>query len=135
MSEAIPAPLADDDEDVSWALKTAAVQWKRGELTDAIQWLRRAVDTALEVGNAQRATELERVANELAERWLAAASSVAPPPVAEKEEEPPPSVRAILDSIHETLEEAASQGLVPDPIGAATPLTQEDESAKSDDDR
>ena len=26
----IPAPLEDDDDDVAWALQTAAVQWQRG---------------------------------------------------------------------------------------------------------
>lgn len=37
----IPLPL--DDDDVAWALQTAAVQWRRGAKPDAVLWLRRAV--------------------------------------------------------------------------------------------
>jgi hypothetical protein len=122
-SSEIPAPLPDDDDDVSWALNTAKVQWKRGELVDAVQWLRRAVDSAREIGNDGRAAELEQAADELAERVLSRAAPSAPPNTNQSQTDPPPSVRAILDSIHETLEEAASQGLVPEPLDASTPLT------------
>ena len=39
-STGIPAPIDGDDDDVAWALQTAAVEWKRGAQTDAIAWLR-----------------------------------------------------------------------------------------------
>ena len=32
----IPPPVEGDDDDVAWALQTAAVQWKRGAYADAI---------------------------------------------------------------------------------------------------
>jgi hypothetical protein len=114
VSDAIPAPLADDDDDVSWALKTAAVQWNRGQLADALQWLGRAVDSALESGNTDRAAELQRAASQLEKRTSSSSSP---------SEIPAPSARAILDSIHETLQEAASQGLMPEPVAGSDPLT------------
>lgn len=119
--DAIPAPLADDDDDVSWALKTAAVQWRRGQLADAIEWLKRAVESALEIGNDARAAELEQLTNDVSRTLQSARSS--PPAVRPPSEIPAPSARAILDSIHETLEEAASQGLMPtEPVGNPAPL-------------
>lgn len=61
--DVIPVPHDDDDDDVAWALQTAAVQWRRGAKPDAVLWLRRAVESAMEVGHVQRATELnERIA-------------------------------------------------------------------------
>jgi hypothetical protein len=116
----MPAPLADDDEDVSWALTTATVHFKRGELADARRWLRRASDRALEIGNTARASELEQAATALAERPQPARPPDAPS--AAEQDGPAPSVRAILDSIHETLEEAASQGLITDRTAGAAPL-------------
>jgi hypothetical protein len=56
--DVIPAPLENDDDDVAWALQTAAVQWRRGAKPDAVLWLRRAVESAMEVGHDQRAMEI-----------------------------------------------------------------------------
>ncbi|MEB2321695.1 MAG: cyclic nucleotide-binding domain-containing protein [Sorangiineae bacterium] len=86
-SPGIPSPLDDDDDDVAWALQTAAVQWKRDAFADALVWLRRAVESAVEVGNAARAGELGLAASELARAIESAAS---PPPVAW----PPPGLEA-----------------------------------------
>jgi hypothetical protein len=69
-SAAIPPPRDDDDDDVAWALQTAQVQWKRGAHADAIVWLRRAADSALSVGNLDRATDLSRSATQLTEQML-----------------------------------------------------------------
>jgi hypothetical protein len=60
IADAIPPPLADDDDDVAWALQTAAVQWKRGLYADALVWLERAVESAIEIGNPARASELQQ---------------------------------------------------------------------------
>jgi hypothetical protein len=77
----IPPPLDGDDDDVAWALQTAAVQWKRGAFADAIVWLRRAVDSAIQAGQAERASDLSGAAWRLTERMLAQADAVitAPP--------------------------------------------------------
>src|SRR6185503_18055828 len=77
----IPPPLDSDDDDVAWALQTAAVQWKRGAFADAIVWLRRAVDSAIQAGQAERASDLSGAAWRLTERMLAQADAVitAPP--------------------------------------------------------
>ena len=77
----IPPPLEEDDDDVAWALQTAAVQWERQAYADAIEWLRRAVESALETGHAARAAELSQAADSLTEAVLGeAAEAYEPPP-------------------------------------------------------
>lgn len=63
-SSRFPEPLADDDDDVAWALQTAKVQWNRGARPDAVVWLRRAADSADSLGNVWRANDLRRLADE-----------------------------------------------------------------------
>src|SRR3954464_8649847 len=60
-----PEPLEDDDDDVAWALQTAKVQWTRGGQADAIVWLGRAADSADQLGNVWRASDLRRMADDL----------------------------------------------------------------------
>ncbi len=55
----LPAPLPNDSEDVVFALSTAAVVFRRGDLDDARKWVRRAVDAAQASGDAARAEALE----------------------------------------------------------------------------
>lgn len=62
---AFPEALPDDDDDVSWTLQTAAVQWKRSAHLEAVTWLRRAVESARGRGRVVRAWDLERQADEL----------------------------------------------------------------------
>jgi hypothetical protein len=66
---AFPKALDDDDDDVAWALQTAAVQWERGGHADAVVWLRRAAQAAVESGEFGRAADLERGAREV-ESWV-----------------------------------------------------------------
>src|SRR5450432_2583800 len=77
LSSQFPQALHDDDDDVAWALQTAQVQWKRGGQADAIVWLRRAADSADQLGNVWRAADLRRSADELTASLLDA--SAAPP--------------------------------------------------------
>lgn len=66
MTESVfPEPLEDDDDDVAWAVQTAKVQWNRGGQADAIVWLRRAADSADQLGLVWRAADLRRSADEL----------------------------------------------------------------------
>src|SRR3954466_10670522 len=60
-----PEALDDDDDDVTWALETAAVQWKRGAHADALEWLRRAAESAVDGGKAIRARDLTQATNAL----------------------------------------------------------------------
>src|SRR6187551_1387284 len=60
-----PEPLEDDDDDVAWALQTAKVQWTRGGRPDAVVWLRRAADSADQLGNVWRASDLRRMTDDL----------------------------------------------------------------------
>jgi hypothetical protein len=71
--EGIPQPLDADDDDVAWALQTAAVQWKRGAFADAIVWLRRAAESAVQVDQFERAQVINVAANRLSDKLLASA--------------------------------------------------------------
>ena len=75
---AIPEPLDEDDDDIRWALQTAAVQWKRGAREDAIAWLRRGADAAVDGGAWARASQLNVHASQL-ERAISGAPESEPP--------------------------------------------------------
>jgi hypothetical protein len=77
----IPPPQDDDHEDVAWALRAASAQWKRDSRDDAVAWVKRAAETADEVGQRGRAEELKN---------LAAALSGSPRSMAPKAMAPPP---------------------------------------------
>lgn len=67
LSSVFPRPAASDPDDVVWTLQTAAVQWQRGLRADAIVWIRKAADTAMQLGHEARAEELRSQAARLAE--------------------------------------------------------------------
>ncbi len=67
LSSVFPRPSASDADDVVWTLQTAAVQWQRGLRADAIVWVRKAADTATQLGQVGRAEELRNHAARLAE--------------------------------------------------------------------
>lgn len=75
--DGIPSPLDGDDDDVAWALQTAAVEWRRAAYDDALNWLRRAASAAEEAGHGPRAAQLEGaaawIASELADGTLGTA--------------------------------------------------------------
>ena len=75
-----PEPLEDDDDDVAWALQTAKAQWTRDGHADAIVWLRRAADSADQLGNIWRASDLRRMIDEI-EAHLARPSRRPPMPL------------------------------------------------------
>ncbi|HLV67131.1 MAG TPA: hypothetical protein VKY73_15025 [Polyangiaceae bacterium] len=60
-----PQALDDDDDDVAWNLRTADAQWRRGARADALEWLARAVDTAIDAGRIERARDLQQHLNAL----------------------------------------------------------------------
>jgi hypothetical protein len=62
---AFPEALDDDDDDVTWALQTAAVQWKRGATEDAVEWLYRAIESAVDGGRSVRARQIQKQVNAL----------------------------------------------------------------------
>jgi hypothetical protein len=80
ISSLFPQPLEDDDDDVAWALQTAQVQWKRGGQADAIVWLRRAADSADQLGLVWRAADLRRSADELTAELANTVAPSSPPP-------------------------------------------------------
>jgi hypothetical protein len=100
---AFPKALDDDDDDVAWALQTAAVQWERGGHADAVVWLRRAAQSAVESGEFGRAADLERSARQV-EAWVER-RAVGPASNA------PDSVDALLEG--PTIEASAMERLSP----------------------
>jgi hypothetical protein len=128
---ATPPPLDSDAEDVAWALQTAESLWKRGELADALHWVRRAVQAANDAELDDRALELARAAAELADlvpktgntkppsappvdAWAAAAAgldALPPPPPVEDIPAPRPSAEDLLIDVEV---EAAPSAPVPD---------------------
>jgi hypothetical protein len=84
----IPPPRDDDDEDVNWALSTAAALWQRGEKPEALRWLRKAAEHALDANRDDRSLELARLAADLGPNASALTST--PPPAPAR----PPSIPA-----------------------------------------
>src|SRR5215471_5047271 len=112
----IPAPHADDDDDVAWALQTAAVQWNRGQRADAVVWLRRAVEASISAGRAERTRELTRLAASVADRLVSEAMAaqdsdvyelLARPSAAPKSVRPRPPAQSMSDIPVEFDEEEA----------------------------
>src|SRR5262245_10852568 len=86
MDAPIPPPLADDDEDVNWALSTATALWGRGERAEALKWLRRAAEAASDANADARALELFKMAADISSRLTN------PPPPGSIPAPPPPSL-------------------------------------------
>lgn len=62
----IPAADSHDSEQVVTALETARAELERGSRTEAVEWLRRAVDAAEQQGRKERAKALQNLVAELA---------------------------------------------------------------------
>ena len=69
------ATKPDDPKDVSWGLTTAAACWKRNDRSEALRWLRKAVEAASEAEMDERALELAKIAADMATHI----GSIAPP--------------------------------------------------------
>ena len=115
----IPEPLDEDDDDIRWALQTAAVQWRRGAREDAIAWLRRGADSAVDGGLWERASQLNVIASQL-ERSLSGVdeSDVPAPPSAPKF---PP--RAPSPASHSVAPHSTRSGLPTAPISVRAPTS------------
>lgn len=93
----IPEPRGDDDEDVSWALSTAAAVFARGDPHEGLKWLRRAAETASDANRDARSLELFKAAADLSNHLKAsgvlsstpAPSRVTPAPPAVSSSAPP----------------------------------------------
>lgn len=75
----IPPPSETDSDDVVWAIQTAITQLERGDVEDAVVWLRRGAQSAAQADDDARALELARVAAELAESVAPTADAEGPP--------------------------------------------------------
>jgi hypothetical protein len=60
-----PKPLPDDPKTVVMALETGGAEWARGELNEAVRWIRRGADAAEASGDDLRALSLARMAADL----------------------------------------------------------------------
>lgn len=76
-----PAIEPSDPDDVLWALETAHAVWGRGDVREALQWVRRAAESAAEAGADARSLDLAKQAAEL--RTLLDVPPTIPPPALE----------------------------------------------------
>ena len=60
-----PQALPNDPEDVAWALSTGQAMWSRGDIPEAIRWIKRASESASDAGADDRAFALARAAADL----------------------------------------------------------------------
>src|SRR5688572_1792280 len=91
----IPAALPSDSSDVADALDVARALFEKGQLEDAIRWVRNAIDAADHAGDALRVAALARTVAELADRSRASAApspavQPAPPPSPPPQQAAPP---------------------------------------------
>lgn len=133
LSSVFPRPAASDADDVVWTLQTAAVQWQRGLRADAIVWVRKAADTATQLGHDVRADELRNHAARLAEfLWTDPEETIQDVPVVQ----PPGRAgrRALAEEAEEILEleELDGEDLeftendLPTPDDAVADISEED---------
>jgi hypothetical protein len=88
-----PISEPEDSDEVVLALETGRALWGKGDLRDAVRWLRRAAEKAVRAGQNARAATLARAAAELGTQVGAAPAPVviapatppAPPPILELE--------------------------------------------------
>jgi hypothetical protein len=77
-----------DSSDTRWALETARTLWTQNERREALQWVRRAAESAAEGGHDDRALALAKMGAELRSS-LEIPRTLPPPPL--EVPEPPPS--------------------------------------------
>lgn len=73
-----PQALPNDPEDVAWALSTGQAMWSRGDILEAIRWIKRASESASDAGADDRAFALARAAADL--KMTSGLPSVTPAP-------------------------------------------------------
>jgi hypothetical protein len=114
--EPIPPPIATDPEDVSWALSTAEAMWSRGDVAEAVKWLRRGAEAASEAEADDRALTLAKAAANLSSRAGRRTTSSASHPSA--------SAAALLEATPQAAATAPSNAPSPPsarPPGSARP--------------
>ena len=84
-SSSFPQPAVADHDDVRCALTVASASWRRGNVADALTWLRRASKAAADSDDVLRAMELSKAVAELA-------PAHEPPTIDESGERPTSSV-------------------------------------------
>src|SRR5688572_10446385 len=133
LSSVFPRPAASDADDVVWTLQTAAVQWQRGLRADAIVWVRKAAETATQIGHSTRAEELRSHAARLAEfLWTDPEETIQDPPLVPLAR--PTGRRLAVDEAEEILEleELDAEELefteneLPTPDDAVADISEED---------
>jgi hypothetical protein len=114
---AIPQAQTDDNEDISWALSTAEAMWSRGDLIDAIKWVRRAAEAAGDAEQDERALELAKAAAELQNQ----VGGVRDQPGSEPA--PPPPLPAAVTAAHSAVTAPPPDGASePPPAARASPV-------------
>jgi len=120
MNATTPLPTIEptDASDTRWALQTAQHLWTQGERREALQWVRRAAESAAEAGQDDRALILAKMGAELRGQ-LEIPRTLPPPPPAAAEKPapsiPPPSERGDSELVVTVV---AANGSIPAPDAA-----------------
>ena len=77
----LPTIEETDSSDTRWALETARTLWGQSERREALQWVRRAAESAAEAGQDDRALALAKMGAEL-RNSLEIPRTLPPPPPA-----------------------------------------------------
>lgn len=107
----LPTIEDTDSSDTRWALETARTLWGQSERREALQWVRRAAESAAEAGQDDRALALAKMGAEL-RNALEIPRTLPPPP-------PVPSVQdggaaqEVSDELVVTI--VSTDGLIPAP--------------------
>ncbi len=123
----IPANRATDHEDVTLALDVARSQLAKGDVSEAMKWLRKAADAAFDADDDRRGIELSKAAADLqahppknaGARPVMPAPKAAPPPM------PKPSVPA--PAAHGPAMPQPGQPRMPKPVVPTSATTRRSE--------
>jgi hypothetical protein len=85
-----PTPQSDDAEDVLLALELGNSLWGKGDVREAVRWLRRAAAAAEAAGNDIRGVRLAAVAADIVTEFSITSMTPPPPPAARRSSGPPP---------------------------------------------
>ncbi len=107
----LPTIEDTDSSDTRWALETARTLWGQSERREALQWVRRAAESAAEAGQDDRALALAKMGAELRNALEIPRTLPPPPPVASVEDGG--AAQEVSDELVVTI--VSTDGLMPAP--------------------
>ena len=109
----LPTIEDTDSSDTRWALETARTLWGQSERREALQWVRRAAESAAEAGQDDRALALAKMGAELRNALEIPRTLPPPPPVASVQAQDGDGAQDPSDELVVTI--VSTDGLIPAP--------------------